>query len=158
MYRIRDWNPVVLNGNAGSLPVSGTLLPTSSSTLTMLSVKRESRRQTFRSVLSLNSLPCILSQKLNSVFPKMNQHKRVSHLMKREDSRWQREGNFRRRLKWRARLPSVLRDKRSDRRWTKGPESMLEKKSGLSRFPNWRLVNVLRNSRGFRALARFNNS
>ena len=72
MYRIGDWNPVVLNGNAGSLPVSGTLLPTSSSTLTMLSVKCESRTQTFRSVLSLNSLPCILSQKLNSVFPKMN--------------------------------------------------------------------------------------
>ena len=60
------------NSNAGSLPVSGTLLSTSSSTLTMMSIKCESRIQTFRPVISLNLLPCILSQKLNSMFPKMN--------------------------------------------------------------------------------------
>ena len=40
----------------------------------------------------------------------------------------------------------------------KGSWEYDEKKPGFSRFPNWWLVNVLRNSRGFRALARFNNS
>ena len=60
------------NSNAGSLPVSGTLLSTSSSKLTMLSIKHERRTQTYRPVISLSLLPCILSQKLNSMLPEMN--------------------------------------------------------------------------------------
>lgn len=44
--------PVVLNDRAGSLPVSGTSLPTCSSTPTMLSIKCEGGTQNFRPVKS----------------------------------------------------------------------------------------------------------